>query len=169
MFVYILGKYIWQVPSHAHHHSSLPTTELHLQRHTLYTQHNDRGAQRRYDQCYFVFSFIALIILYYNWNSIQTHNENLPEGKTVLRNYGIIYKGNYFNKISFSTGLEIVSKIYEGREEWGALFEPSNFFQKYKYVTRKEQNSSMRISRWITYNKLWNLSKSLWNTVKLHR
>nr|XP_011421945.1 poly(A) polymerase beta isoform X2 [Crassostrea gigas] len=30
-------------------------------------------------------------------------------------------------------GLEIVSKIYEGREEWGALFEPSNFFQKYKH------------------------------------
>uniref|UniRef100_K1RCS9 polynucleotide adenylyltransferase n=1 Tax=Magallana gigas TaxID=29159 RepID=K1RCS9_MAGGI len=30
-------------------------------------------------------------------------------------------------------GFEIVSKIYEGREEWGALFEPSNFFQKYKH------------------------------------
>lgn len=56
---------------------------------------------------------------------------------------------NYLQKLllSFSTGLEIVSKIYEGREEWGALFEPSNFFQKYKYVTRKEQNFSMRILR----------------------
>ncbi|XP_022330702.2 poly(A) polymerase beta-like isoform X2 [Crassostrea virginica] len=30
-------------------------------------------------------------------------------------------------------GLEIVSKIFEGKEEWAALFEPSNFFQKYKH------------------------------------
>lgn len=56
------------------------------------------------------------------------YNENLFEGKIVLRNYGIIYKGNYFNKIFFFIGLEIVSKIYEGREEWGVFFEFLNFF-----------------------------------------
>ncbi|XP_048736454.1 poly(A) polymerase type 3-like isoform X4 [Ostrea edulis] len=30
-------------------------------------------------------------------------------------------------------GLDVVSKIYEGKEDWSVLFEPSNFFQKYKH------------------------------------
>ncbi|XP_062574404.1 poly(A) polymerase type 3-like isoform X2 [Saccostrea cucullata] len=30
-------------------------------------------------------------------------------------------------------GLEIVSKIYENKDGWSTLFEPSNFFQKYKH------------------------------------
>lgn len=30
------------------------------------------------------------------------------------------------------TGLEVTNNIYMQKEEWGKLFEPSNFFQKYK-------------------------------------
>ena len=32
----------------------------------------------------------------------------------------------------FPAGLDIVTRIYEQREEWMALFEPSTFFHKYK-------------------------------------
>ncbi|XP_050405293.1 poly(A) polymerase type 3 isoform X1 [Patella vulgata] len=30
-------------------------------------------------------------------------------------------------------GLEVINKILEGQEEWSRMFEPSNFFQKYKH------------------------------------
>ncbi|KAL8585161.1 hypothetical protein ACOMHN_013176 [Nucella lapillus] len=33
----------------------------------------------------------------------------------------------------FREGLDVVTRIYEQREEWSALFEPSNFFHKYKH------------------------------------
>lgn len=33
----------------------------------------------------------------------------------------------------FKEGLDVVTRIYEQREEWTALFEPSNFFHKYKH------------------------------------
>lgn len=33
----------------------------------------------------------------------------------------------------FKDGLDIVTRIFEGREDWCALFEPSNFFHKYKH------------------------------------
>ncbi|KAK7493384.1 hypothetical protein BaRGS_00015284 [Batillaria attramentaria] len=33
----------------------------------------------------------------------------------------------------FKDGLDIVTRIFEGREDWTALLEPSNFFHKYKH------------------------------------
>jgi hypothetical protein len=35
---------------------------------------------------------------------------------------------------SLHVGFKTVQKIYLGKADWHALFTPSNFFQKYKYV-----------------------------------
>lgn len=32
----------------------------------------------------------------------------------------------------FKEGLEITEKIYLGKEEWSSLFQPSDFFVRYK-------------------------------------
>ncbi|XP_041353057.1 poly(A) polymerase type 3-like isoform X1 [Gigantopelta aegis] len=45
----------------------------------------------------------------------------------------------------FQEGLAVVNRIYEGKGEWSQLFEPSNFFQKYKHyivlVARAEEEN----------------------------
>ncbi|XP_064599647.1 poly(A) polymerase beta-like isoform X2 [Liolophura sinensis] len=46
----------------------------------------------------------------------------------------------------FKEGLEVTNNIYMQKEEWGKLFEPSNFFQKYKHyivlIASAEQEKS---------------------------
>lgn len=58
----------------------------------------------------------------------------------------LLYKYFYLSKLNYSIkffkfiylflppGLSVVTRIYEGREEWARLFDTSDFFHKYKSV-----------------------------------